>query len=64
MNGYWVVLETGQGGGLPDTVHGPYFHQLEANEAAIELRAEAARVERRDRFEIGVVDVLDEEEDE
>lgn len=64
MNGYWVVLETGQGGGLPDTVHGPYFYQLEANEAAIELRAEAARVERRDRFEIGVVDVLDEEEDE
>lgn len=64
-NGYWVVLETGQGGGIPDTVHGPFWDQAEADTVA-KLQLENARqVGRADRFQTAYADIdFDESESE
>lgn len=51
MIGYWAVMETGQGGGLPDHIHGPFYDEQEAATERDRLAAEAAAVGRRDRFE-------------
>lgn len=59
-NGYWVILETRQGGGLPDTVYGPYWNADDAAGSLDTFRAEAAAVGRRDRFQVGIVEIREE----
>jgi hypothetical protein len=54
-DGYWVVMETLQGGGTPDYIHGPFWNREQATAAADILRRE--RGGRRDLFEVGHVEV-------
>ncbi|TCN51815.1 hypothetical protein EV641_109206 [Rhodococcus sp. SMB37] len=56
MNGWWCVAETGQGGGLPDTLHGPYWDQEEARQMRALLVEEARKMGRRDRFRVCELD--------
>lgn len=60
MSDNYVILETGQGGGIPDTVHGPYWGREEAVGELKSLREHTASIGRRDRFELGTVEIEDE----
>jgi hypothetical protein len=59
-NGWWAVVETGQGGGLPDTLHGPYWDEEEAQGVADDLGLSAAEVGRRDRYDVVRLETVDE----
>ncbi|MFF0816607.1 hypothetical protein ACFYVR_15870 [Rhodococcus sp. NPDC003318] len=48
--GWWCVVEIGQGGGVPDTLHGPYWDEDEASSIAETLTDDARKAGRRDRF--------------
>lgn len=60
MSENYVILETGQGGGIPDTVHGPYWGREEAVEELKALREHTANIGRRDRYQLGLVEMEDE----
>lgn len=60
MSDTYVVLETGQGGGISDTVHGPYFGREEGVDELKSLREHTARLGRRDRYQLGRVEVEEE----
>ena len=52
MNGWWAVTETGQGGGLPDTLHGPCWSEEDARDLADRLTADSRARGRRDDFRV------------
>jgi hypothetical protein len=60
-NGYWVVLVTHQGGGIPDDVLGPCWDQETAEDIAAEHRDAAREVGRRDRYQVGYVVIPEEQ---
>lgn len=63
--GHWAVVETGQGGGMPDTLHGPYWDHSEAAHIAKQLTSEARASDRRDRYQVAALDteLIDYDED-
>lgn len=59
--GYWLVLDFGQGGGIPDTLHGPYGSRDEATRIADEMRADSRSRGRRDHYDPAHAEVVDDE---
>ncbi|MGC0365042.1 hypothetical protein ABH922_003026 [Rhodococcus sp. 27YEA15] len=57
MTDIYVILETGQGGGIPDHVYGPYWGRDDGVEDLKSLRESAAMLRRRDRFQLARVEV-------
>ncbi|QOV99536.1 hypothetical protein [Rhodococcus pyridinivorans] len=62
MNGWWCVAETRQGGGLPDTLHGPYWDYREAADQAARMAAESHASGRRDRFRVCELEIWEDDE--
>lgn len=46
----WCVVETRQGGGFPDTLHGPWWSEEDAQGVCEQFTAESRGVGRRDTF--------------
>ena len=59
--GWWAVVETGQGGGLPDHLHGPFWGEAEATAAAADLAADMRAVGRHDRFDVASLERIEDE---
>jgi hypothetical protein len=57
VNGFWVVAETLQGGGMPDHVYGPYWSHDEAATVASDFRTAAETVGRWDSYQVGCIEV-------
>lgn len=62
-DGLWIVLETGQGGHLPDCIHGPYWSRGEAQHVAQQHRDYSRVNGRRDRFRVAHADPLREDDE-
>lgn len=58
--GWWCVVETRQCAALPDTLHGPFDTEEDAQDVCEQLTDETRSVGRRDRF---VVCALEPQED-
>lgn len=50
--GWWCVAETGQGSALPDTLHGPFWNEEDAQDVREQLTDESRSAGRRDIFTV------------